>query len=419
MKILYLCPDLGIPVLGRKGAAVHVRELVGAFERAGHSVVVAAQMLNKSPWEKPAPFDTQLIQIRPSLGASVAVLAFKEFNARLSVENSIPGELRRILYNKELETELLRRFENDPPDFIYERASLFATAGVAIARNLRIPLILEVNAPLAVEQETYRATGFGELAAQAERWTLIHANAVVVVSSELREHALSLGVEPTCILVLPNGVNASHFHPGPPQADIRARLKLNGGPVLGFVGGLRPWHGAEVLPELIARLTTRHPDLRLVVAGDGPLRHQLEKSLDERGLRSRVVITGLVPHQEMPAIIRQFDIALAPYPKPEHAFYFSPLKLFEYMACGIPVVAAALGQIAEVVVDGQTGRLYPPGDVERLTACCDQLLCDGTLRARMGTAAAKRVASEFTWDRNADRVLDLARSLGRPRTGAA
>src|SRR5437867_1582410 len=116
MKILYLCPDLGIPVLGRKGAAVHVRELIGAFGRVGHSVVLAAQTLNKSPWEKPAEVSATLLQIRSASSATAAAQSFKDFNEKLGVENSLPGELRRILYNQELEAEFKRRFENDPPD---------------------------------------------------------------------------------------------------------------------------------------------------------------------------------------------------------------------------------------------------------------------------------------------------------------
>jgi glycosyltransferase involved in cell wall biosynthesis len=417
MKILYLCPDLGIPVLGRKGAAVHVRELVAALGRAGHNVILAAQMLNKSPWEKPAQIEPPVVQIRPALSAGAAVLALKTFNELLGVQNSLPGELRRILYNQELETELTRRFENDPPDFIYERASLYATAGVALARALNVPLVLELNAPLAAEQAAYRATGFGELAAQAERWTLSHADAVIVVSSLLREHALSLGVEPDRIHVLPNGVDAALFHPAPPDPEVRTRLKLDGGPVLGFVGGLRPWHGVEVLPELLGRLATRHSGLQLVIAGDGPLRGQLEHALEERGLRSRVVITGLVPHEEVPGVIRQFDLALAPYPQPEHTFYFSPLKLFEYMGCGIPVVAPELGQIAEVVEHGQTGLLYPADDLDALTVRCEQLLADRELRRNLGQEAARQIHSRFTWDHNATQVIELGQRLRQERKG--
>ncbi len=420
MKILYLCPDLGIPVLGRKGAAVHVRELVSAFERAGHQVVLAAQMLNKYPWETPAEMHASLLQVRPSLAASSAVLALKEFNGLLGTENSLPGELRRILYNKELEAELTRRFENDPPDFIYERASLYATAGVCLARAFRVPLLLELNAPLAEEQAAYRATGFGDLAMRAEHWTLAAADAVLVVSSVLRKHVLSAGVDAAHVHVLPNGVNSALFHPAAPDPQVRTRLKLDGGPVLGFVGGLRPWHGVEALPQLLERLSAAHPDLRLVIAGDGPLRRQLQEDLAARGLSSRATITGLLPHEEVPPVIRQFDIALAPYPKPEHAFYFSPLKLFEYMACGIPVVAPTLGQIPELLRHGETGVLYPPGDLDALTARCEELLSNAALRRSIGQAGAELVRKEFTWDHNAARVIDLARALQTAlRAGAA
>jgi glycosyltransferase involved in cell wall biosynthesis len=417
MKILYLCPDLGIPVLGRKGASVHVRELVAAFNRAGHTVVVAAPSLNKSPWEAPASLAGWLVHLPPSAGVAATTLALKAFTDMLGVANSLPGELRRILYNQELRTELKHRFDSDPPDFIYERASIYATAGVSLARVLNRPLLVEMNAPLAVEQSAYRATGFGELAAQAERWTLSQADAVLPVSAQLRDHLASLGVEADRVHVLPNGINPALFHPGSPDPGVKARWRLGGGAVIGFVGGLRPWHGVQALPTLLERLVPRHPNLRLVIAGDGPLRGELERELRVRGLMTSAVFTGLLPHEEIPAVVRQFDVALAPYPQPEHAFYFSPLKLFEYMGCGVAMVAAGLGQITEVVRDGETGLLYPPGDLDALTTACDRLLADPALRRRLGEAAAEEIRGRYTWDHNAARVADLARSLITARKG--
>src|SRR5439155_7697902 len=237
MKILYLCSDLGIPVLGRKGASVHVRGLVAAFVRAWHFVVLAAPLLNKTPWERPVSLNVPLLHLPPSADIVNAVLALKAFNETLGVTTSLPGELRRILYNQELTTQLKRRFESAPPDVIYERASLYGTAGVALARELNVPLFVELNAPLAVEQSAYRATGLGELAAQAERWTLLGADAVLAVSALLRDHVVSLGVRPDRVHVVPNGVDATLFQPRPPDPSIRARWGLPDGPVLGFVGG--------------------------------------------------------------------------------------------------------------------------------------------------------------------------------------
>ena len=165
------------------------------------------------------------------------------------------------------------------------------------------------------------------------------------------------------------------------------------------------------MPALLDRLVSRHPGLRLVIVGDGPLRGALERELRERGLTRSAVLTGWLPHTEVAALVRQFDVALAPYSRPDHDFYFSPLKLFEYMACGVPVVAARLGQIEEVVRDGETGLLYPPGQQEALLAACERLLTDPDLRRRLGWVAAKEIRNHYTWDRNSERVVELARHL--------
>ena len=411
MKILYLCSDLGIPVLGRKGAAVHVRVLSEALQRAGHSVVLAAPSLNKDPWEIPQQVNAALMHLPPSPDVVQAVLGLTEFNESIEVENSLPGELRRILYNQQLAAQLERRFRNYAPDFILERASLYATAGVHVARALDIPLIVELNAPLALEQSAYRATGLGKLAAQAECWALTRADAVFAVSDPLRDYVLSLGVAPERVQVLPNGVDTALFYPAPRNPELRARLNLSDGPVLGFIGGLRPWHGVQSLPLLVERLAPRYPNLRLVIAGEGPMRAELDDAFRTRGIQEHVIFTGSLPHEEMSELIRQFDVALAPYPVLDHVFYFSPLKLFEYMACGVPVVAAAVGQIADVVCDGDTGLLYPPGDLDALTAVCARLLADPALRQRLGEAAAAAVHAHYTWTGNATRIVERARTL--------
>jgi glycosyltransferase involved in cell wall biosynthesis len=329
----------------------------------------------------------------------------------LGVENTVPGEIRRILSNKELGDELRRRLDSDPPDFIYERASLCGIAGVKLAREFNVPVLLEVNAPLAGEQSAYRGSELAQLATAAECWALKQADAVLVVSKALREHVCGLGSDPARVHLIPNGVDASIFRPGPPEPAVRERWGVRKGPVLGFVGGLRPWHGVECLPDLLVRLAARYQDVQMIIVGDGPLRRELEAKFEGRGVSSRVIFTGAVQHEEVPALIRLFDLALAPYPSLDHAFYFSPLKLFEYMACGVPVVAADLGQIAEVVRDGENGLLYSAGDADALVASCDRLLANPSLRGVLGQSATKLVHTRFTWDQNAARVMELARAL--------
>lgn len=410
MKILYICSDAGIPVLGRKGASVHVRSLIAAFTGAGHSVVVATPLLTKSPWEPAARLDAQIMHVPASEAIVDTVDTVRSYNGAVGAANNIPSELRRILYNQQLGAKLLRRFEHAPPDFVYERAALYSTAGLTVARALGVPLVVELNAPLSLEQSTYRTSSLPALANQAERQTLVGADVVVTVSSALRDYVLELGVAAQRVEVVPNGIDPALFAPGTASVASRERWGIGDGPILGFVGGLRPWHGVRALPALLGRLLARHPSIQMIIAGDGPLRDELSQSFSARSLSDRVVFTGALAHGEVADVVRLFDVAVAPYDETDHLFYFSPLKLFEYMGCGAPVVAAAVGQIAEIVRDGVTGLLYAPGDLDAFVGACERLLADPPLRERLGRAAATAVHSHYTWAGNARRVVELARS---------
>lgn len=411
MRILYLCPDLGIPVLGHKGASIHVREMVAALGRAGHDVVLAAALLEKSPWDRRVAVDAPVFHIPPSVETLAAVAGVRDLRDGAGARTSLPAELRRILYDRDLERDLLERLRHRPPDVIYERASVYATAGGRVARALGVPHVVELNAPLAREHGTYRSAASGDLAEACEREVLTGADAVVVVSGALRAHVIELGVDGARVSVEPNGVDPARFRPEPRDETLRARLGLNGGPVIGFVGGLRPWHGVEALPDVLERVAARHPGVRLVVAGDGPLAPVLERDLADRGLSDRVVLTRAVPHDDVPGLIRQLDVALAPYPVLDHDFYFSPLKVVEYMACGVPVVAPAVGEIPRLVRDHVTGVLYPVGDLDALTDACTAMLDDPALARRLGSAGEALVRERYTWDHIAARIASEAQAL--------
>ena len=411
MKILYLCPDNGIPVLGHKGASVHVRELTAAFDRAGHSVAVASPLATRSPWEPPEAIAGQFLHLPVSDAVAPVFQHLQAYTDRLGVTSSLAGEIRRIVYAMEVEPRLIRRFKKNPPDFIYLRASLYSTVGVELARALDRPLVVEVNTPLATEQSIYRGTGLGSLALEAERWLLSRADAVLAVSTALREHVIEMGADPGHVHVVPNAVDAGCFNPGAPVTDREQALEPGDGPILGFVGGLRPWHGVQYLPQLLTRLIPDYPDLKLVIVGDGQMRAELESDLQALGVAQHAIFTGARSHTEIPDLIRSFDIALAPYPDTDHEFYFSPLKLFEYMGCGVPVIASDIGQIADVVSHGETGLLYSPGDIDALTRSCQELLADPQRRQRMGLKAAALIHEQYTWDHNATRVIEIVDAL--------
>jgi glycosyltransferase involved in cell wall biosynthesis len=160
-------------------------------------------------------------------------------------------------------------------------------------------------------------------------------------------------------------------------------------------------------------LLRRSDDYHLLIVGDGVLRSWLESQVQALGLEKAVTLTGPVPHDRVPGLIRRMDVALAPYPLLEN-FYFSPLKLFEYIAVGRPVVASRIGQIQEVVQDGETGLLVPPGDPQALVDQIERLRRDQNLREGLGRAAALQ-ARNYTWERNARQVAAIGERLLRTR----
>jgi glycosyltransferase involved in cell wall biosynthesis len=296
------------------------------------------------------------------------------------------------------------------PDFIYERYSLWGTAGQHLARNHSIPLVLEVNSPLAYEERKYRGGSvLRPLARWVERRTWRRADLLAAVSQALCNHFEEAGVKAGKVEVLPNAVDTQLFRPEANDDSLRSELKLDGRFVIGFVGSFKAWHGVGFLLEALRQLRGEDTSYHLLLVGDGPLRRALEQEAGRVGLEEAVTFVGTVPHEEVPRYLALMDLAVAPYPALED-FYFSPLKLFEYMAGSRAIVASRVGQVAEVIADGRTGLLYEPGNQEALIACIRRLRGDETLRKELGQNA-RMACSMSTWRRNAERVVHWVEPL--------
>src|SRR5919204_18998 len=399
MKIAYLCADFGIPIQGYKGASVHVREMVAALKAHGHDVRVFV----------------------PTLGEGNAVAApvhhigphgLPETCARLvrSVSQRHPRldkEVRELAYNCTFYRRLLAQCRLWRPDAVYERYSLYSLAGLALARRLRVPHLLEVNAPLRIERARTKGLALDPLAGLVERRLFGASDALLTVSTALQRYVLAHGARLARTLVLPNAVDTVRFQPQADGAAARARLGLApDSVVVGFAGSLKPWHGTDTLLDAFATVHEAVPAARLLIVGEGPQGKVLHERAAHLGLDTTVVFTGKVAHDAMPGILAAMDVGVAPYREVD-AFYFSPLKLYEYMAAGLAVVASDAGEIATLVRDGQTGLLCPPGNATELAATLLRLVREPGLRARLG-AAARVEAERHTWQENARTVAALA-----------
>lgn len=312
-----------------------------------------------------------------------------------------------MLYASTLRYRLRELMDELRPDAIYERYSLLGTTGIDLAKDLAIPHILEVNSPLSGEQARHRGSALAQTIRAVERRVLGAADQIIAVSTPLKHWIVETGVEADRVTVIPNGVNVERFASA--AVDSRARLGLGDRPVIGFVGTLKGWHGTATLIRAVARVARERGFDRaphLLIVGDGPQRGRLAQVAIEEGVDALTTFTGMIPHQEMAAHIAAMDIAVAPYDETPD-FYFSPLKLFEYMAASRPVIAAGIGQIEDCVRHGETGLLYPPGDLDALARCIVDLLDDPVRAQALGRAAREEALAHRSWEHNAQIVTGL------------
>ncbi|MBD3336908.1 MAG: glycosyltransferase [Candidatus Eisenbacteria bacterium] len=402
-RVFYVSADRGVPIRGDKGAAVHVRSLVAAFRRLGLKGRVLTT--RPGPAEGPHP-GVAIVEARAGTTAKRRAGALAR---RLRRGPPLEKALLRLLDNVALYREGMRQARAWHPDIVYERYALNAVAGGWLARRLGVPHILEVNAPLAEEEARFRQLRLGRLTRWMERMILRRADRVVVVSERLKEHALCLGVASERILVLPNGVDPELFHPRRSGSAVRERLGINGRFVVGFSGTLKPWHGLHHLLHAAAALEhNTRPDL--LVVGDGPGRNDLEQLAQELGLAGRVHFTGAVGHDEVGDYLAACDVLAAPY-GPMDDFWFSPLKVVEYLALGRPVIASAIGQLEETLAGHPGVRLLPPGNEPAWTRTLEIMVRQPQLVAQMSAAAAS--APLWTWDHVARRILEAAETSRR------
>ncbi len=383
MRVAYVCTDPGIPVYGTKGCSLHVQEILRALVARGYRVELFAVRIGGN-----APRGCESVRHHQIPVAKTSTAAQREQAIACAGQH-----LAAML-------ELQR-----PIDLIYERHSLWSAAAMQWAKAQKIPSILEVNAPLIMEQANHRTLVDYPTCRRLAEESLWAAGVVACVSNHITQYAEALGADPSRTIVVPNGVRPERFVQRPYRQDASAPFTI------GFVGALRPWHAVGDLVTAFAAMssTPEEGEARLVIVGDGPQRERLNSQIAAlpKHTRSRIQMVGSVSPEDVPGWLARFDAAVAPYDSGDTC-YFSPLKLYEYMAAGVPTVAAAAGQMCDVIDPGVNGLVYQPGSIRELRDRLEWLRSDPDFAASIGENARREVLEYHSWDQRLALMLEAA-----------
>jgi glycosyltransferase involved in cell wall biosynthesis len=414
MRLLYVCSDFGIPPAGTKGASIHLRAITRALSEAGHEIRLL------SPRGGPgAGHPAQPLLAEGRFDAEGQAHALGKWLKERDLPTGAAKELRPLLYNLEVLQPARDAAKGWMPDAILERLSLFGHVGADMASALGVPLALEVNALLADEARRFRGLELVSLARAVERSVFERADMLLPVSKQLADQLIAGGVPSGKVRVVPNGADLTRFASLPSRERCRNELGLSGGFLVGFVGSLKIWHGADVLISAFAKLVAEHSRARLMIIGSGPQESDLWQAARAQGVDQFVTFTGAVPHERIPRLLRALDVAVAPY-TPMDGFYFSPIKLFEYMAAGTSLIASRIGQIEEIIQDGVSGLLTKPGDVDDLCRALLRLYDSEKLRERLAMHAGEIVRTKYTWSHAAASTAEaIAGALARRDIGSS
>jgi glycosyltransferase involved in cell wall biosynthesis len=369
---------------GRGVEAVHLLGIARGFTSIGHKVEIAS------------PQGVELTTSKKS-SRSLILSYFSKYSPEIFFE------IMEIFNNFSANKILEKKRKRFGCDVVYERFALLNNIGARKAKHWGAKLAVEVNyttkSPLDIRKRTRIFDG---LAKKMERMTFDQAILLLPVSSTLANELKEMGYPEDKILISPNAVHPEDFRPSLPDRILRQKLGLQDGITFGYVGGFAPWHSLDILIQSVAMLTGIDQYVNLLLIGDGPMMGHISKLREKYREKLNIVLPGRVDHSDLPPLLNLIDIMVMP----DSNDYGSPMKVFEYMAMGKPVVAPEYPPLHDVINHGIDGLLFKPNNAEILSETLRNLLNNKNLMSKLGENARKRVVAEHNWQNRARLIIE-------------
>jgi len=384
MKILYITLE---NMSLHKGSVVHVKEMVSELRKLGHQVGLIA--VSQDSFEEAEYFYGIRLR-RPSLFLSCFFLFF--YLCKLVHQYD-------IIYARDYHTVMIAYL----PRWVFKKKLVFEIDGIAFEEQ-RLKGNSLVNRLLS------------SLMRQAERIATAYSDRIVSVTPQIASHLVDVHRCPRAkVRVISNGVNTKSFHPIHDELHLsywKEKLGIGRGEiVVVFVGNLARWQGVGFLIDAALPLLAREEPLKFLIVGDGPVKKDLIRKVSESCFERKFVFTGMVNYKDIPFLINVSDICVAPFISRRNRMTgVSPLKVYEYLSCGKPVVASRIEGLEFIEKEG-VGHLVEPGDVKELEEALFDLIVSPEKRAEMGSRGGQIAKERFDWGKKAVEIEKLLKEL--------
>ncbi|WP_442932469.1 glycosyltransferase family 4 protein [Micromonospora sp. NBC_01699] len=378
------------------GLGRHVHALSVALAAAGHDVTVITRHADNTPYEEYAD------------GVRIIRAPEDPVTFPLATDSLLAWTMA---FNHTLTRAALRANNTSTGyDVIHAHDWLVAHTAINLKEHLDIPLVTTIHATEAGRHQGWLPGDMNRSIHSMEWWLSHESDRVITCSGYMRDQVNNLFNLPTTqIDVVPNGVE-THRWQASAAAVAAARKRFAGdGPLVTFAGRLVYEKGVQHLIAGLPRLRREHPGLRLVIAGDGPYRGELEADIDRYGVRGAVTMPGFLGGSDLPAMMAASDCFAVPS-------IYEPFGMvaLEGAAAGAPLAVAATGGLAEIVQTGVTGMTFEPKDPDALADAVHALLVDSDRARQLARRARRMVADDYGWASIAQRTsATYATAIGR------
>ncbi|HWZ45577.1 MAG TPA: glycosyltransferase family 4 protein [Candidatus Saccharimonadales bacterium] len=278
--------------------------------------------------------------------------------------------------------------------------------GVALRRLFRLPMLMFCHGDEVSQTDRRRYQP------RVRNFIYRHADVIIAANQFAYDGLVRIGIPEDRLHKLTPGVNFEQFYPAPPRRDLIERYGLQGAKVLLTVARMVPRKGHKIVLEALPQVIREVPNLKYLIAGDGPEGPQLQQQARQLGIQDAVIFAGDIPHGEVCDFYNLCNVFIMANRLEAGGDVESFGMVFtEANAVGKPVIGGRSGGTAEAVLDGKTGFLADPGNADEIARRLLQLLKNEDLAASMGAAGMARVRAEFNWSSRAQAVRQISAEM--------